>query len=418
MSINSLYSLTWGDYGTSLVSAVQLLRCHGDLVDCTLAAGGRSFPAHKIVLCAASPFLLDLLKNTPCKHPVVMLAGVNANDLEALLEFVYRGEVSVDHSQLPSLLQAAHCLNIQGLAPQTVTTHKDEYTTSIQLHPTLIPQHHVKAVIDVGNNTVSEELITIQTAPNTIQAQIVEAPEEIQQEQAELKDISHYLPQRKRKPRARKNQNGAKMVKTEEGAEDVQQQIQQTATENQIVIKQEKNPDVPIKIKSKSISEQPAACPICNSVLRQSRNLKRHLELKHFSRVNGKKRVKTDVTNVVVTSAASEETPSTSQTATVAVTMGNSQIDQNNIQDHEQQPTHVVTQQENTDGTTSLSIAQVMPGHQITLGSLNQATIIREDQLESGIIATHEPTLRPHTELFRTVYTIEERRPDQQNRLT
>lgn len=81
-----------------------------------------------------------------------MLAGVNANDLEALLEFVYRGEVSVDHSQLPSLLQAAHCLNIQGLAPQTVT--KDDYnTTSIQLHPSLLAQHHVKAVIDVGYQT-------------------------------------------------------------------------------------------------------------------------------------------------------------------------------------------------------------------------------------------------------------------------
>lgn len=69
-----------------------------------------------------------------------MLAGVNANDLEALLEFVYRGEVSVDHAQLPSLLQAAQCLNIQGLAPQTVT--KDDYTThSIQLQH-MIPQHH------------------------------------------------------------------------------------------------------------------------------------------------------------------------------------------------------------------------------------------------------------------------------------
>ena len=66
-----------------------------------------------------------------------MLAGVNANDLEALLEFVYRGEVSVDHSQLPSLLQAAHFLNIQGLAPQNIP-HKDDYTTSIQLHPTLV----------------------------------------------------------------------------------------------------------------------------------------------------------------------------------------------------------------------------------------------------------------------------------------
>lgn len=83
-------------------------------------------------------FLIQF-QNTPCKHPVVMLAGVNANDLEALLEFVYRGEVSVDHAQLPSLLQAAQCLNIQGLAPQTVT--KDDYTHSIQLQH-MIPQHH------------------------------------------------------------------------------------------------------------------------------------------------------------------------------------------------------------------------------------------------------------------------------------
>jgi hypothetical protein len=50
-----------------------------------------------------------------------MLAGVTACDLEALLEFVYRGEVSVDPNQLPSLLQAAHCLNIQGLAPGTIS---------------------------------------------------------------------------------------------------------------------------------------------------------------------------------------------------------------------------------------------------------------------------------------------------------
>lgn len=97
---------------------------------------------------------------------------------------------------------------------------------------------------------------------------------------------------------------------------------------------------------------------------------------------------------------------------------------------------HIVTQHENTDGTTSLSIAQVQ-GHQL-IGNLNQvrmrkknfsssgefkiiissmqATIqIRnEDPLESNLITTHEPTLRPHTELFRVgaVYTLEERRID------
>lgn len=61
-------------------------------------------------------------QSTPCQHPVVMLAGIGADDLESLLEFVYRGEVSVEPSQLPSLLQAAHCLCIHGLTPPTVVT--------------------------------------------------------------------------------------------------------------------------------------------------------------------------------------------------------------------------------------------------------------------------------------------------------
>lgn len=149
-SASHLYSLSWGEYSSSLASAIQLLRGHGELVDVTLAAEGRSFMAHKIVLCAASPFLLELLKvftnkeknvwtvyfiikiwyqqqiryfqSTPCKHPVVMLAGIGANDLESLLEFVYRGEVSVEPSQLPSLLQAAHCLNINALMPPTIVS--------------------------------------------------------------------------------------------------------------------------------------------------------------------------------------------------------------------------------------------------------------------------------------------------------
>lgn len=57
-----LFSLQWNEFSASLASAVQVLRGHGDLVDVTLTAGGKSFPAHKIVLSAASPFLLEVLK--------------------------------------------------------------------------------------------------------------------------------------------------------------------------------------------------------------------------------------------------------------------------------------------------------------------------------------------------------------------
>lgn len=503
LPINSLYSLTWGDYGTSLVSAVQLLRCHGDLVDVTLAAGGRSFPAHKIVLCAASPFLLDLLKNTPCKHPVVMLAGVNANDLEALLEFVYRGEVSVDHSQLPSLLQAAHCLNIQGLAPQTVS-HKDDnttYTTSIQLHPTLVPQHQqVKAVIDVGNNVCfspeqTEDLITTLTPTQTVQAQVIETITPEQMSDEVTKDvISQFLPTRKRKSRPKKpsqsqgtnapgiqqqqqpqqqqqvatatvsagGTQAAKVLKTDEEGT-IQTIIVNSAEEAVNVVKDIKKEaqvvdgtattaavmdtkDGIIKIKNKSQSEQPATCPICQAVIRQSRNLRRHLELRHFKKPGMKKeRVKKTKQGTVpgqantsgtagngtVTTVEQQQQAQAQQAqqtaietaGTISVTVSQAQAQQlEQAAANGQQ--HVVTQHENADGTTSLSIAQVqtLDGHQLAIGNLNQATLIRtSESIEAGIIATHEPTLRPHTELFRvgnTVYTIEERRPDQPNRLT
>lgn len=144
---------------------------------------------------------------------------MNANDLEALLEFVYRGEVSVDHSQLPSLLQAAHCLNIQGLAPQT-TVQKDDNTTytttSIQLHPIVTQPHQMKTVIDVGGQhfTTEDQLITVQAAPTPVQEVVEEMTDHLTEEVT--KDvISQFLPTRKRKQRSKKHgmivlQNGRK----------------------------------------------------------------------------------------------------------------------------------------------------------------------------------------------------------------
>lgn len=60
--------------------------------------------------------------------------------------------------------------------------------------------------------------------------------------------------------------------------------------------------------------------------------------------------------------------PSTSTQQTISLTVTpTSTIDSNNGAQH-----HIVTQHENTDGTTSLSIAQVQ-GHQL-IGNLNQVS--------------------------------------------
>lgn len=457
LPVNSLYSLTWGDYGTSLVSAVQLLRCHGDLVDVTLAAEGRSFEAHKIVLCAASPYLLNLLKNTTCKHPIVMLAGVSASDLEALLEFVYRGEVSVDHSQLPSLLQAAQCLNIQGLAPQTVTHKDDGGYTSIQIHPGLVHQDVKTHILEVGGN-MTEELIMQQPQVHT-QHQIVEEilPENMSEEVTK-QVINQFLPQRKRKPRVPKTPKGnpPKIIKIEpqasgsdsittitgisdqatnegddgESKEQLGEIIEQVddsgaVSESGQVTTPDSKPkgegktpkDKSNKLtgpKSKSQSEQPATCPICSATIRQSRNLRRHLELRHFKKKTPKKLRQKELANasgdMANTSAEIIDGNNDNNTITVTMEPGS---DQQTITVNGQ-PTgqqHVLTT--NSDGSLSIS---GLPGH--IIGSLGNATIIRTEdgqQIEGGqLITTHEPSLRTSTgEVYRvgtTVYHIEERR--------
>lgn len=121
LPINSLYSLTWGDYGTSLVSAVQLLRCHGDLVDCTLAAGGRSFPAHKIVLCAASPFLLDLLK---------VSFFFRSTKTEHIIHILHIGLVAPCES-----VRNTNGRRYLGRATQTIDVVLPTFASTVMLHP-------------------------------------------------------------------------------------------------------------------------------------------------------------------------------------------------------------------------------------------------------------------------------------------
>lgn len=53
-----------------------------------------------------------------------------------------------------------------------------------------------------------------------------------------------------------------------------------------------------VETKSKSQSEQPATCPICSAVIRQSRNLRRHLELRHFKKQGPKKSKKGKKTKI------------------------------------------------------------------------------------------------------------------------
>ena len=112
------FCLRWNELESNLSSSVRDLRDSRELLDLTLACGDSEedqVQVHRVVLSAASSFFRNLLRRLPSQHPVVYLKGIRLTDLEAVLSFVYNGEVNIAQQDLSSFLVAAEDLKIKGL---------------------------------------------------------------------------------------------------------------------------------------------------------------------------------------------------------------------------------------------------------------------------------------------------------------
>ncbi|KAB7504652.1 Protein bric-a-brac 1 [Armadillidium nasatum] len=109
------FLLTWNNHRSNFAEVFSQLRVQDQLVDVTLLCDGGSYPAHRLVLAACSPYFHQLFTKLPTQHPLVYLRDVRQAELEALLEFIYRGEVSVANSELTGLIKIAESLRIKGL---------------------------------------------------------------------------------------------------------------------------------------------------------------------------------------------------------------------------------------------------------------------------------------------------------------
>lgn len=83
--------------------------------DVTLAVEGTHLKAHKMVLSACSTYFKELFVTNPCKHPIVILKDMRFDDLKAIINFMYSGEVNVSQNQLGALLKTAEVLKVKGL---------------------------------------------------------------------------------------------------------------------------------------------------------------------------------------------------------------------------------------------------------------------------------------------------------------
>merc|ERR1712025_1292196 len=115
MGSTEKFCLRWNDFESNISVAFRDIREEKDFFDCTLSCGSRQIQAHKLILSACSPFFRTVLKQNSHQHPLLYLKGVEYGDLQAVLNFMYHGEVNVAQEELNSFLSVAEDLQVKGL---------------------------------------------------------------------------------------------------------------------------------------------------------------------------------------------------------------------------------------------------------------------------------------------------------------
>ncbi|CAG9112244.1 hypothetical protein JYU34_001527 [Plutella xylostella] len=110
------YSLRWNNHQAHLLRAFEALLHAETLVDVTLVCAERRVRAHKVLLGACSPLFRRIFSENPCKHPVIVLKDFQGWEVQAVVDFMYRGEVSVAQEQLGTVIRAGESLQVRGLA--------------------------------------------------------------------------------------------------------------------------------------------------------------------------------------------------------------------------------------------------------------------------------------------------------------
>ncbi len=114
-SADDSFCLKWNDFHTSVTASFADLRSEADLFDVTLFCEGRQMQAHRLILSACSAVFKKMLRSSKHRDPTILLWDIRYEDMEALLNFMYHGEVNITQEKLNHFLDLAERLQVRGL---------------------------------------------------------------------------------------------------------------------------------------------------------------------------------------------------------------------------------------------------------------------------------------------------------------
>jgi len=110
------YCLKWNNHQNNLLRVFIRLLGQEQFTDVTIASEGRRIKCHKMVLSACSSYFEQLFSAYNEPNQIVILKDTPYQDIAAIVEFMYKGEINVSQDRLSSLLKTAENLKVKGLA--------------------------------------------------------------------------------------------------------------------------------------------------------------------------------------------------------------------------------------------------------------------------------------------------------------
>lgn len=165
----------------------------GCFCDVTLACEEKTIQAHRVVLCACSVYFDSILtKHAHEKNPIIIMKDARFNDIKCLVDFMYKGEINVEHvrrwevipgsdfqfiapllpfqDNLASLLKTAEELKIKGLAEVSWKTDRQREVQGHGQPPEGFDSNVYVKTFNNNNNNISNAM------PNTSSPNILMYP--------------------------------------------------------------------------------------------------------------------------------------------------------------------------------------------------------------------------------------------------
>merc|ERR1712126_574246 len=111
------YNLNWHTYSDHLREMLHEMRKSYQLTDVTLVCDDKKqFKAHKIVLSACSSVFKDIIQDLPQSSSVIYLRGIQSQEMESILEFIYLGVATFYQERMTEFLNVAKNLEVKEIS--------------------------------------------------------------------------------------------------------------------------------------------------------------------------------------------------------------------------------------------------------------------------------------------------------------